>query len=466
MAMRACPQCFSPYVSDVEFCGLDGARLVVTDVDPLIGKTLDRYEILERLGHGGMSVVYRARHQVIGHEYALKLPYGEVALDRHFSERLRREAQVIAQLDHPNIVRVFDFGTTPAGSSFLLMELLRGRPLSRAIIEDGKMEPRVAARLLTQVARGLSAAHDAGFVHRDLKPGNVMLVGEKGEEAAKILDFGLVHVPDHSSMTETGVAMGTPCYMAPEQMRGEPATPQSDIYSLGAVLFEMLAGIPPFVGSLPDILVKQTQPPPPAPPSHGLENVVRAMLETNPSRRPQSVEEIIAAVERLELIEPVQVFDDETRSIRRRPAPPPPRPKNRFAAGVVLLLACAGLVLWLQRDHASAEGVVESASEKLRTVDRKLVTGMANLGERLEQKRGKDCSVRALSNRMSTVLTAIDRHRKKHPPAEVAKLEKRARALEKALGAKEISDDRCRMLGRSVSRMERDLTRVMRPARS
>jgi serine/threonine protein kinase len=456
---RSCPQCFSEYVSDVDYCGLDGAKLVFTEIDPLIGKTIDRYELLERLGHGGMSVVYRARHTVIGHEYALKVPYGEYALDRQFAERLRREAQAIARLDHPNIVRVFDFFTTPAGSSFILMELLRGRSLSRAILDDGPMKPKEAVRLLRQIAGGLEAAHDVGFIHRDLKPGNVMLLGEKGAELAKILDFGLVRIPDNAAdetaqaqLTEAGMCVGTPCYMPPEQMRGETPTPQSDIYALGAAMFEMLSGRPPYRGSLADILVQQaTHGPAVLPPCLGLESLVSWMLEREPSRRPRSIEEVSIALDYLGIDKPIA--PPRRKRIRRRKLP--------VATLAFLGIATFGIVKLAQEEIS-----IRSASSKLQEVDRSLVNGMAEVSEDLEQKRSKSCSVKALDDRVSGLMRRIDRAEKSVPKKQLAQLEKRTKALSEALSAKGITGDRCRTLARSVSQMEREVYAAVRPKKT
>ena len=215
--MRACPRCKTPYSSSVEHCGIDGERLIESETDPLIGVTIDRYRVVERLGGGGMAAVYRAVHTVIDRECALKVLWGELASDRNFTERFRREAQAASRIKHENVVEVLDFGTTPEGASFLLMELLPGRTLSSLITEVGALSPARAASIRRDIAAGLAAAHVHGFIHRDLKPANIMLVDVHGRERAKILDFGLV-VQRHSSggdddehsLTKTGQTLGTP----------------------------------------------------------------------------------------------------------------------------------------------------------------------------------------------------------------------------------------------------------------
>lgn len=321
--MRSCERCHTPYKTRVEFCGLDGSPVIETDEDLLIGATFDRYRVVERLGGGGMAVVYRAVHDVIDREVAVKVLFGEMASDRTFAERFRREAQAASRIKHPNVVEIFDFGQTSDGMSFLIMEMLRGATLAEAIHLAGPFPPRRAAAVLRQIAAGLSAAHGMGFVHRDLKPGNVMLVDGLAQagaplEVAKILDFGLVLVrasdDQERRLTQTGQTMGTPYYMAPEQFQDGEATPLSDLYSLGAVLHEMLSGHAPFRGSLADVVVKQTSAaPPPLPKSGGLEKLARRLLEKNPKKRPQSAGEVIAAIDALGL-GPVRPED-----IRARP---------------------------------------------------------------------------------------------------------------------------------------------------
>jgi serine/threonine protein kinase len=224
--MRSCPRCRSVYVGNAEFCGVDGERVVDSSNDPLIGCTIDRYSIKERLGQGGMASVYRATHEVLGRDQAIKLLHGEMAGDRGLTERFKREAKVMARIDHPNVVQVVDFGVTPEGLHFLVMELLHGRTLQQILKDEGGLAPSRAAKLLKQIAAGLSVAHEVGFIHRDLKPANVMVVEDNGEEIPKILDFGLVRIGQDDDendeitrerLTRTGVTMGTLQYMGPSR---------------------------------------------------------------------------------------------------------------------------------------------------------------------------------------------------------------------------------------------------------
>lgn len=309
--MRSCSRCHTPYTTLTEFCGLDGAPVIESDVDLLIGKDFDRYRVVGRLGGGGMAAVYRAVHQVIDREVAIKILYGELASDRAFAERFRREALAASRIKHPNVVEVLDFGATAEGMSFLIMEHLAGHTLSEEIDRVGAFPARRAGAILRQVAAGLAAAHRLGFVHRDLKPGNIMTVDATAPEGgwtelSKILDFGLVQArvdgDEDERLTNTGETLGTPVYMAPEQFAGAQASALSDLYSLGAVLHEMLAGKAPFGGSLGQVmLLHASASPPPLPSSSGLEELSRRLLEKDPKKRPQSADEVIAAIDELAL---------------------------------------------------------------------------------------------------------------------------------------------------------------------
>lgn len=306
--MRTCPRCLAVYHTPAEFCGLDGERLLDTSHDPLVGARIDRYVLEKRLGEGGMACVYRAKHAELGTPFAVKLLYGEYASDKEFAERFRREARAAAQIDHPNVVKVFDFGSTPAGLTFMVMELLSGQPLDRVIQRELPMPATRVADIIRQIAAALAKAHRSGFVHRDVKPSNVILLVHDGIEQAKLLDFGLVQRWEHEAeraherLTRTGMTVGTPCYMAPERMRGEPATPASDLYGLGAMLYEMLSGTPPFRGSLQEIVTKQvTEGPPALTTATGLEPLALRLLERAAEDRPSSADQVITVIDSLGL---------------------------------------------------------------------------------------------------------------------------------------------------------------------
>lgn len=304
--MRICPRCSSVYAAHVARCGLDNELLVEGPHDPLVGKTLDRYLIVERLGAGGMGCVYRATHTIIDREYAIKVLYGDFACDDKFRARFQREAQAVSKIRHPNVVTVEDFGTTSTGLTFLAMEMVRGRTLEEVIAKEAPLSPTRTGHIIRQVAAGLGAAHELGFVHRDVKPANVMLTKIEGVECVKILDFGAVNlraVPVDQRLTSIGHIIGTPTYMAPEQTQDPNVEPTADLYALGVMMHEMLTGEPPFTGNgRAEVLVKHiTEAPPPTPPSRGLEALTQRLLRKLPAERPQSATEVIGAIDRLNL---------------------------------------------------------------------------------------------------------------------------------------------------------------------
>lgn len=204
--MRVCPVCRLIYGTVVDHCAIDGQRLVTQEADPLVGTRIDRYEIIEVLGSGAMGRVYRARHETLQGDLAVKVLLGEMAARKEVVRRFRREAKTLSELRHPRVVAVSDFGRTAEGLAFLVMELVEGRALADVLQEQGPLPPDRVRSIAIQIADGLVALHARGFVHRDLKPGNVMLCGAT-ESEVKIVDFGIVGVDENlaeaSSVTRT-----------------------------------------------------------------------------------------------------------------------------------------------------------------------------------------------------------------------------------------------------------------------
>jgi eukaryotic-like serine/threonine-protein kinase len=229
----------------------------VTEENPRFVDAAERYALESRIATGGMGEVWRANDTVLGRRVAVKLLKSEYADDATFRSRFETEARHAASLHHPNVAAVYDFGESqgsdqPAGSDvarpYLVMELVDGRPLS-ALLEPGQaLDPDATRDLLAQAADALAAAHAAGIVHRDVKPANLLVTPDR---TVKITDFGIARAAEGMSLTETGQVMGTPQYLSPEQARGETATPASDVYSLGVVAFECLAGHRPFIAETP-----------------------------------------------------------------------------------------------------------------------------------------------------------------------------------------------------------------------
>jgi hypothetical protein len=208
------------------------------------GQTFSHYHIVERLGGGGMGVVYRAFDTKLDRSVALKFLPPELTRDDEARRRLIQEAKAASALDHANICTVHDIDSTPEGQLFIVMNFYEGETLKKRIAR-GPLPIPEALDLAIQIAHGLSKAHEAGIVHRDIKPANVMITTDG---VAKIVDFGIAKVADQTGLTQTGLTLGTVAYMAPEQINGRPADQRSDIWSLGAVLYEMLVGEPPFTG--------------------------------------------------------------------------------------------------------------------------------------------------------------------------------------------------------------------------
>jgi len=207
-------------------------------------KIAGRYEVEELVGHGGMSSVYKAHDSLLERHVALKVLHEQYAGDEDFVERFKREARLVAQLQHPNIVTVIDRGEED-DRQYIVFEYIEGENLKELVVRRGRLEVREALEIALEVARGLAFAHDNGLIHRDVKPQNVLL---NGDGRAKVTDFGIARTLDVDGMTQTGTVLGTSNYIAPEQASGNRVDAHSDVYSLGAVLYELLAGDVPFPG--------------------------------------------------------------------------------------------------------------------------------------------------------------------------------------------------------------------------
>jgi eukaryotic-like serine/threonine-protein kinase len=316
-----------------------------------------RYEIGDRLGSGGMSSVHMATDLILERTVAVKILAEHLSDDERFVERFRREALAVAKLIHPNIVQVYDTGIDD-GRHYIVMEYVQGRSGAQILQRQGPLDGDTTAEIGAQACAGLDYAHRRGIIHRDVKPGNLMIVGGPvggGEMTVKLTDFGIARAVEQTRITQVGSVVGTAAYLSPEQVRGEEATPATDVYALGVVLYQFLTGRLPYEGStLAELAVRQ-QNESPLPPSAYNDEVPEALgaavlraLEGDPNRRYASASELAGGLQlglqgedvTLPLEEgtgPTRVLGgeaatrrlDETAQTEFRPASPSRRPAPR-----------------------------------------------------------------------------------------------------------------------------------------
>jgi serine/threonine-protein kinase len=319
-----------------------------SEVGTLLGRVLDgKYEIVSPIGEGGMGSVYRARRLLIGDEVAVKVLHAKFVNDAPLVERFRREARAAAQLHHPNIVTIHDYGEARGreGFAYIVMELVHGESLRALLRRGGRMDAARAVSLMRDMCAGVGAAHRRGIVHRDLKPDNIIVVPadeDSPAERVKVVDFGIAKLRDMAAdgtLTEAGAVVGTPFYMSPEQCKGEPLDARADVYSLGALLHEMLAGSPPFnATSLAGIILKHvSEPPPPLPvdvaASPALRDAIKRALSKDPGARQRDASEFSREIQAASSNAPVPSQEHPappfSEDVRPAPVTPlPPQPSN------------------------------------------------------------------------------------------------------------------------------------------
>jgi serine/threonine protein kinase len=306
---KQCPTCRERYPTHFLVCPRDATRLEEgssQEADPLIGAVLgDTYQVLRVIGEGAMGSVYEARHtRLFSKRFAIKVLHGDLTRQPEVVGRFLREAEATSALHHPNIVGVLDVDQTPDGRPYIVAELLEGHQLGNYFERHGKLPIEEAVAICRPICQALWAAHEKDIVHRDIKPENLFLVGEGAQRTVKVLDFGISRVGDAAnSATQTGVVLGTPAYMPPEQARGQRVDHRADVYAVGAILYEAVTGRPPFEGADPMAILGAvlTQSPAPAhsfspdiPP--GLELVIQKAMAKSPDHRYASMREFDAAL--------------------------------------------------------------------------------------------------------------------------------------------------------------------------
>jgi serine/threonine protein kinase len=316
--MKYCTACHKTYPTDHDECPADHTRLQVAhELQP--GMIIrNKYQILDRIGVGGMGLVYRGRHLTFNELCAIKIVNDNIAGNANFLKRFQTEAIVTRKLRHPNAVRVDDFDYTEDGRPFIVMELVEGKNISEIIHKEGALAVPRAMRIARQVALAIGVAHKFGIVHRDLKPGNIILAtDEQGQEVAKVLDFGIAKLreaagEDRPEMTMTGMVVGTPLYMSPEQFMGKKEGGEidgrTDIYALGVVLYQMITAQVPFEAETPYALMLQhlqgtVRPPHELKPElhipEALSRVILKAMEKSREQRFQTAEDFIEALDQV-----------------------------------------------------------------------------------------------------------------------------------------------------------------------
>ncbi|MBX7080575.1 MAG: serine/threonine protein kinase, partial [Nannocystaceae bacterium] len=292
----------------------------------LAGTKLDKYDMLEEVGHGGMAVVYRARDCVLEREVAVKVLHPHLADRQESRLRLQREAIAVAKLRHENILEIFDYSGTEASESYIVTEFIHGPTLRDWLDRDYKPRPAIAAMVVHRLTLALVHAHKGGIVHRDIKPENVMIRSEDG--CVKLMDFGIAQILDNQKLTMTGQLIGSPAYMAPELINGRALDARTDLFSLGILLYQLATAELPFSGRNPhEVLNRIADGNYPAPSTvcplvdKDLESIIAKALATNPDERFQSAETMSRELETYLREMGVEPAPHELRDYFREPAP-------------------------------------------------------------------------------------------------------------------------------------------------
>jgi eukaryotic-like serine/threonine-protein kinase len=406
---KVCPQCGGEYETGDRFCPKDGTPLrPKSGGDPLVGRVIaERYLVLARLGEGGMGRVYLAEHVKMNRQCAVKVMNPSLVTDSESLQRFAREASSAARILHPNVAAVFDYGEADK-IVYLVMEYVDGESLSELLARDGALDPRRGIELARQIADGLHAAHELGIVHRDLKPDNVIVTRNKsGKEIPKIVDFGIAKAISESqqdALTRSGLVIGTPEYMSPEQLLGDPVDARADIYSLGCIFYQMLTGEAAFAAESREQMIRRRlhEPPPhirdvmPSLPRR-LDTLIAHMLARSPADR------LASAAEARDALDPALAlggWDPSMVSAPRPHADPTlqptmPMPKVRTSPKRIALGASVGAVvllggLWAWTARPTPAAPVRSIAAPKDTVTELAPTGAESLAKAVVAKPAVD----------------------------------------------------------------------------
>ncbi len=314
-----------------------------------------RYVVEALLGEGAIGRVYRAKHALIGRDFAVKVMFGDVAANETTRQRFLREAEAASRLDHENVVKLVDFGTTKAGLMYIVMDLVEGRTLEAIVEEEGRLPSARVERYAVHLLRALGHAHGEGVIHRDLKPENIVVEQHGDRDLARILDFGVAYVLDPGTeererLTRTGHLVGTPLFMAPEQAFGREVAATADLYSLGLILYYLVAGTTPHDAramTMAQLLMKERVPPlsekvPDVEVGERLDALITALTAFEPSARPASA---AAALELLTGTETPPQTEDLPPSAEAASSEPVPRTWP-LVAGAIAFLVAGAILLW------------------------------------------------------------------------------------------------------------------------
>ncbi|HKW09448.1 MAG TPA: serine/threonine-protein kinase [Gemmatimonadaceae bacterium] len=394
--MKICPVCNTEYPDDLKFCPNDGQTLrSAAPAGDLVGQVIaDRYHVVKKLGEGGMGQVYLAEHVKMGRRSAIKVMNPSMVHDPDAVARFNREASNASRINHPNVCAIYDFGETPDGLIYLAMELIEGEPLTDLLEREGALPLARAADIFRQTADALQVAHDLGIVHRDLKPDNIMLSRRKGGgDTVKVVDFGIAKAVGGDDagqkVTKTGLVIGTPEFMSPEQLSGDTLDGRSDLYSLALVFYRMLAGKLPFeattvqetmIKRLTDEPLKLAEARPDLSFPPGLQPVLDTALARTPAERYQNVSKFAADVasitgrggsatvaiprtrggtdaeSKTQLLDPSSATPTTRISAQVKPPPPKKRSLIPVAALVVAIVGAGGAWMALKGGAPKANG--------------------------------------------------------------------------------------------------------------